>query len=73
MKHESKQKAEEHEQLVAKSAQENVAREFATTDELLRHDAAQTEVPPVIAERLSKSIEGLPGPSRSWWQRIFDR
>ena len=73
MKHESKQKSEEREQLVAQSTQENVAREFATTDELLRHDAAQTEVPPVIAERLSKSIEGLPRPSRSWWQRIFDR
>ncbi|HEX5220895.1 MAG TPA: hypothetical protein VFZ59_15100 [Verrucomicrobiae bacterium] len=73
MKHESKQKAEEHQQLAAKSTRENVAREFATTDELLRHDAAQTEVPPVIAERLSKSIEGLPGPARSWWQRIFDR
>jgi hypothetical protein len=73
MKHESKQKSEEREQFVAKSTQENAVREFATTDELLRHDAAQTEVPPVIAERLSKSIEGLPRPSRSWWQRIFDR
>ena len=73
MKHESKQKSEEREQLVAQSTRENVTREFATTDELLRHDAAQTEVPPMIAERLSKSIEGLPRPSRSWWQRIFDR
>ena len=73
MKHESKQRSEEREQLVAKSNQETAVREFATTDELLRHDAAQTEVPPVIAERLSKSIEGLPRPSRSWWQRIFDR
>lgn len=73
MKHESKQQSSEHEQLAAKTSQQFVAREFATTEELLRHDAAQTEVPPVIAERLSKSIENLPRPSRSWWQRIFKR
>jgi len=71
MKHESKH--QQREQFVAKSNQANAAREFATTDELLRHDAAQTDAPPVIAERLSKSIQGLPRPSRSWWQRIFNR
>jgi len=71
MKHESKQ--QQREQFVANSTQENAAREFATTDELLQHDSAQTEVPPVIAERLSKSIEGLPRPARSWWQRFFNR
>lgn len=71
MKHESKQ--QQREQFVAKSTEKNVVREFATTNELLQHDAAQIEVPPVVAERLSKSIEGLPRPSRSWWQRIFDR
>jgi hypothetical protein len=71
MKHESKQ--QQREQFVARSNQENAALEFATTDDLLRHDAARTEVPPVIAERLSKSIENLPRPSRSWWQRFFNR
>jgi len=73
MKQESKQQSKEREELVAKSTQENATREFATTDDLFRHDAAQTQVPPVIAERLSKSIENLPRPSRSWWQRIFNR
>jgi hypothetical protein len=73
MKHESKQQSGEQEQLAAQSTQQPVTREFATTEELLRHDAAQAEVPPVIAERLSKSIEGLPRPSRSWWQRMFNR
>lgn len=72
MKHESKQQSREQEQLAASSGGQ-VATEFATTEELLRHDAARTEVPPVIAERLSKSIEHLPRPSRSWWQRIFNR
>jgi hypothetical protein len=73
MKHESKQKSQEQEQLAATASQQTTAREFATTEELLRHDAAQTEVPPVIAERLTKSIQGLPRPSKTWWQRLLKR
>ncbi len=72
MKQESKHKSGEQEQLAAPSAQQLVARDFATAEELLRSDAARTDVPPVIAERLSKSIQGLPRPSRSWWRRIFN-
>ena len=44
-------------------------REFANADELLRHDAAQTNVPPEIARRLQKSAADLSGPKTSWWQR----
>ena len=73
MKQESKHQAREQEQLAANSAQQVTATEYATTEELLRHDAALTAVPPVIAERLSKSIQDLPRPSRSWWQRMFGR
>jgi hypothetical protein len=73
MKHESKHQSREQEQLAAKSSQQFTATEFATTEELLRHDAAHTDVPPLIAERLSKSIQNLPRPSRSWWRRIFNR
>jgi hypothetical protein len=73
MKHESKQRAQEQEQLAQTAAQQSTAREFATTEELLRHDAAQTEVPPVIAERLTKSIQDLPRPTKSWWQRWLKR
>ena len=73
MKQESKHKSGEQEQLSTGSSQQTAFREFSTTEELLRHDAAQTDVPPVIAERLSKSVQGLPAPSRSWWQRIFNR
>jgi hypothetical protein len=46
-------------------------REFASVDEMLRFDAAQTAVPHVIAERLKKSTDADPRPDRSWWQRIF--
>ncbi len=73
MKHESKQRAQEQEQVVAASAQETKTREFASTEELLRHDAAQTEVPPVVAERLTKSIANLPRPAKTWWQRLLKR
>ena len=73
MKHESKHRSGEQELLASDSSQKLVAREFATTEDLLRHDAAQAQVPPAVAERLSKSIEGLPQPSRSWWQRVFNR
>ena len=71
MKHESKHRSQEQEQLANNTSQQTTAREFATAEELLRHDAAKTEVPPVIAERLTKSIQGLPRPSRSWLKKLF--
>lgn len=69
MKHESKQRSQEQEQLAQTTTAQSATREFATAEELLRHDAAQTEVPPAIAERLTQSIAKLPQPPRSWWQR----
>lgn len=73
MKQESKQRSQEQEQLATTSAQQTTARKFATAEELLRHDAAQTQVPPVIAERLTKSIQNLPPPSKTWWERLLKR
>lgn len=73
MKHESKQRSQEQEQLTAAAAQQTNAREFATTEELLRHDAAQVEVPPAVADRLAHSIRNEPQPERSWWKRVFGR
>jgi hypothetical protein len=71
MKQESKQRSQEQQQL--SHSQQSTAREFATAEELLRHDAAQTQVPPVIAERLTQSIAKLPGQPKSWWQRWLKR
>jgi hypothetical protein len=51
------------------SAEQKV-REFASSDELLRYDASQLEVPPAVAQRLNKSIRSEPKPGRSWWQRL---
>jgi len=47
------------------------AREFPGVDEMLRHDALHTPVPPSVEIRLQKSVEkeGLqPAP---WWRRLF--
>jgi len=49
-----------------------LAKEFSDAGELLRFDAAQTIVPPEIAQRLQKSEASLSPPaSRSWWKNIF--
>ncbi len=51
-----------------------MAREFATSEEAIRADAAETEVPPAIAVRLQKSLDANPPvvPERSWWRKLFN-
>lgn len=49
--------------------QQTQAREFGTVEELLRHDALHTPVPPNIAVRLQKSMG--PAASPAWWRRFF--
>ena len=66
------QQQEQHE------VQENVAvppaaREFASPEELLQFAAAQTEVPPGVAERLQETVRKEPKPERGWWQRWFEK
>jgi hypothetical protein len=63
----------EHEQNLSAQHQsaQNTVQEFATVEELLRHDAAQTSVPTVLADRLQKSSADFPRPNRSWWQKLF--
>lgn len=44
--------------------------EFATPEELIRHDAAQTNSPPALAERIKESLTAEPPPvSTPWWKR----
>jgi hypothetical protein len=67
-----RQKQDSHEQQdSAARTEQSVPREFATTDELLRHDAAQITVPPEVAQRLNQSISSLPKPATSWWRRLL--
>ena len=65
--------AQEQAQLAELNLQQTSAREFASAEELLRHDAGQTTVPPAIAERLSQSIQKEPKPAPSWWRRLLER
>ena len=48
------------------------ALEFSSAEELLRHDAAQTVVPPAVQERLIRSLalESKP-PEKRGWRRFF--
>ena len=68
----SHQKAEEVQETVShqKSVQTS-AGEFASVEEMLRHDATHTPVPPAIAQRLEQSVAQLPPPARSWWRRLL--
>ncbi len=70
MKQEKKLTQREQEQLSEKQSQQTEAREFASAEELLRHDAGRTQVPPAIAKRLDESIQREPKPPKSWWKRI---
>jgi hypothetical protein len=74
MKRETKLTQNEQEQLAAEQqqTQPSSAREFANVEEMLRHDALHTPVPPTIAYRLEESVKELPpSASRAWWRRFF--
>ena len=63
------QKAQE--ELAAHQSQSHSGLEFKSPEELLRFDAAQTEVPGRIAGRLRESTAELRPPARPWYKRIF--
>jgi hypothetical protein len=49
--------------------------EFSTVEEMLRHDASQVDVPPVVESRLRSSLQRAqkdsPKAPPSWWRRIL--
>lgn len=52
--------------------EQRTAREFASPEEMLRYDAARTEVPPEVARRLAKSVrQQTPPPRRSSGWRLL--
>ena len=74
MKQENKLTQKEQEQLAAEQQQTQSpsAREFASVEEMLRHDALHTPVPPTVASRLEESVKQLPpASSRAWWRRLL--
>lgn len=72
MKHRTKLSQEQQQDAVHQT-QQQASREFSGVEELLRFDAAQTAVPPEIAQRLKQSTAqaGLPAPRRPWWKSLF--
>ena len=71
MKHEKKFIPQEQQQVSETQSRQTAGREFSSVEELLRFDAAQTAVPPEIAQRLQKSAANVPPPARSWWKHLF--
>jgi hypothetical protein len=52
------------------AAQTN-GRDFASVEELLRHDSENNPVPPEIGERLNASLEAEVPREKPWYKRIF--
>lgn len=45
--------------------------EFATPEELIRHDARQTPTPPALTQRVGESLARHSAAPRPWWRRLF--
>lgn len=65
-----------HEELdESQSLKKGESREFASPEEMLRFDAARTEVPAEVEERLAESIRKEADPPESgsggWWRKMF--
>jgi hypothetical protein len=63
---------EQQEQLSSQQTHSQHTREFATAEEMLRHDALHTPVPPSIAARLQESL-GQTAAATPWWRRLFPK
>ena len=71
MKRQSQFHAREQQQEGERERQEAQPIEFATPEQLLRHDALHTPVPPAVGHRLQESVARLPMRARSWWRRLL--
>ena len=64
-------KQRQEEEITEQQSAQQVPREFASVEDMLRYDASQTTPPPAIAERLRESQQAEP--RKSWWQRLFKK
>ena len=67
----SQPQEEAQQESASQQTQQPAAQEFATPEEMLRHDALHTPVPPTIAHRLQESIGKTPPRPQSWWRRLL--
>ncbi|RRJ94274.1 hypothetical protein Ga0100231_007790 [Opitutaceae bacterium TAV4] len=72
MKHTHQFRHTEEQSSDAHARTSDTTQTFDTVENLLRHDARQTPLPPAIARRLHDSIKSQThaAPATSWWRRI---
>lgn len=73
MNNESSKLRQDQKQEVNQAAKGETKLEFASAEELLRHDATLREPPDSIIERLNRSLANEPKPKAAWWQRLFSK
>jgi hypothetical protein len=66
---------QQHEELQAgeQTRQAHAGLEFATAEDLLRHDRAATPLPDGLESRLKQSLAAEPPLPRPWWKRLLGR
>lgn len=64
---------EQEQQSAREQTQQHTAIEFTAAEELLRHDALHTPVPPSIESRLQQTLKDSSPSAVSWWRRLFKR
>lgn len=62
---------EESRQEAAEKLVQGQPLQFASPEEMIRHDRLRTPVPPGIEERLRESASALPPRRVPWWRRLF--
>jgi len=67
----SQHEAEQAHTTSQSQSQSHTETEFKEVEDLLRHDALHTPVPPSIAQRLEESLQQNPPPKLPWWRRFF--
>ncbi len=65
------QQAEQEQAQAIQNSQATPVSEFATVEEMLRHDARHTVVPPSVERRLRDSVAKESPGQASWWRRLF--
>ncbi|MCI0744295.1 MAG: hypothetical protein L0Y58_02715 [Verrucomicrobia subdivision 3 bacterium] len=65
--------AEQEHKTTAEQRQQATTRELTTVEDILRHDAERTSVPPAVAERLQNSISNEAPRRKGWLARLFSR
>ncbi len=67
------QQQQQQQETSTEGGQQQAGIEFATAEEVLRHDRASVLPPATIESRLQQSIAAEPPPPKPWWRRWLGR